>query len=390
MNSFECPTRDIEMQRRSKASRRRQRQRVVRAKMQFQANDLMCQHKAVDIAGTAGGLAVAVDVKAFDEASLELLIEFMPTKMAESRKEDNAMIQFSNEAFCLMVRFGNPMEFSESTKGACEVMNMLQIEDSGERRQLAAWLAIYARQLALSSQGCRVLQKAIEVVNSTDLNVLIKQLEPHVWELAQSPHGNFVLAKMIERMPPVSVTFVIDQLQGNASKIAQNKFGCRVLERLIEHCSEQQLADLVGELIADADVLSRHQFGNFVVQHLVEHGATPWRSSIVQRLLPCISALAMHRYASHVVQKAFNFSNDSMQAEIVEVFLQAECPNSLVDVACSRYGSYVVSQLARIPCTASRVRAHVWCKISFVQESHYGMRTIESLRLMPHALQVQN
>merc|ERR1711988_405170 len=220
--------------------------------------------------------------------------------MAQSNENDehlrtHALVQCSNETLALMHRFGNPAELRENVQGANEVMKMLQNEDTVERRQLVAWLAISARQLALSSQGCRVLQKAIEVVTNSDLIVLSKQLEPHVLELAQSPHGNFVLAKMIERLPPVSVSFVIERLQGNASKIAQNKYGCRVLERLIEHCSEQQMASLIRELIVEADVLSRQQFGNFVVQHLLEHGEMALRSSIVRQLLPCIPALAMHR-----------------------------------------------------------------------------------------------
>jgi len=385
MNSSQCPTQDTEVQQRSRASRRRLRQRVVRAKMQSQANHSMC-HQVNNISGTAG-LVVTDNVKGFDKATLVSWTGFVPVGMAESKeKEDfrtHAMMPCSNETHALMVRFGSPMELRDSMQGACEVMKILEIEDCVERRQLVAWLAICAHQLALSSQGCRVLQKAIEVVSSSDLVVLSKQLEPYVLELAQSPHGNFVLAKMVERMPPVSISFVIERLQGNASKIAENKYGCRVLERLIEHCSEERLVVLVRELIADADVLSRHQFGNFVVQHLLEHGAPPLRSSIAQQLLPCISALAMHRNASHVVQKALDFSDVAMQTQIAE-FLEAGHPNSLVDVACSRYGSYVISSLARFPCTRSRVCARISCDINILQESQYGKRTLQCFRLMPH------
>lgn len=347
----------------------------------------------VDISGPAG-LVVADDVEVFDEPTLVSWTGFVRVEMAESKDEDvckgrsedfrtHAMMPCSSDTLALMVRFGNPMELRESMQGASEVMKMLESEDCADRRHLVAWLAIYARQLALSSQGCRVLQKAIEVVNSSDLSVLCKQLEPHVLELAQSPHGNFVLAKMVERMPPKSISFVIERLQGNGSKTAQNKYGCRVLERLIEHCSEEQLAFLVRELIADADALSRHQFGNFVVQHLLEHGSPALRSSICSTILPCIPTLATHRNASHVVQKALDFSDAAMQTEIAEAFLQAGHPNSLVEVACSRYGSYVVQHFARIPCTRPRVCAHISCDIGVLQESQYGKRTMECFRLMP-------
>lgn len=128
-------------------------------------------------------------------------------------------------------------------------------------------------------------------------------------------------------------------------------------------------------------MLSRQQFGNFVVQHLLEHGEMALRSSIVRQLLPCISALAMHRSASHVVQKALDFCDTTMQIEIVEAFLQAASPNSLIDVACSRYGSYVVQHFARIQWTRSRVCGHFSRNIRTLQESQYGKRTIDCFHL---------
>lgn len=391
MNSSQCPTQDAEVQQRSRASRRRQRQRVVRAKM-HQAS--ISQRQFGDISGAAG-LLVADSVEVFDKAALVSRTGLVPIVMAgkekdicEGNREDfrsHVIMPCSNETLALMVRFGNPMELRESMQGACEVMKMLEIQDCEERRQLVAWLAICAHQLALSNQGCRVLQKAIEVVSNPDLAVLSKQLEPHVLELAQSPHGNFVLAKMIERLPPAAVAFVIGRLQGNASKIAQNKYGCRVLERLIEHCSEEQLAFLVGELVADADVLSRHQFGNFVVSHLLEH-TPPLRQQLCKNLLPGISALAMHRSASHVVQKALDFSDAAMQTEIAEAFLKAGDPNSLADVACSRYGHYVVMSFARIPHCHQHMRAQLMPQVSTVNTTLFGKKVIDCFGLVARTL----
>jgi len=386
--SSQCPTQDMEVPQRSRASRRRQRQRVVRARMQSQANHSLCQPRA------GASLLIADHAVVFNEVT-PAWTGLMLERAAWSEEIDAfdvkrgdagtlAMMPSSQETCALIALFGNPMEFRESKHGACEVMRMLQTENCAERRRLVAWLSISARQLALSSQGCRILQEAIEVVNSSDLIVLSKQLEPHVLELVQSPHGNFVLAKMVERMPPATITFVIEALQGNASKTAQNKYGCRVLERLIEHCSEEQLASLIRELVADADVLSRHQFGNFVVQHLLEHGSMALRSHIAQQLLPCISELAMHRNASHVVQKALDFTDEATQTEVVTCFLRAGHPNSLVQVACSRYGSYVVQNLSRIQCIRSHVCAQISGDVTVLQESQYGRRILECFHLMPH------
>jgi len=128
--------------------------------------------------------------------------------------------------------------------------------------------------------------------------------------------------------------------------VAKHKYGCRVLERLIEHCSEAQLTNILQEITANSEALCRHPFGNFVVQHLLEHGSDARRRGVLECLLPKAPELAMHRTASHVVQRVLDHCDESGQNSLIVALLNAVAPNSLLDVARSRYGSYVAEQLA--------------------------------------------
>merc|ERR1711963_736671 len=133
-------------------------------------------------------------------------------------------------------------------------------------------------------------------------------------------------------------------LQRQAVAVAKHQFGCRLLERLLEHCPSGQVECIINELLSDAEPLCRNPYGNFVMQHIFEHGSQAWKENIVEQIAWNIPHLAKHRTASHVVQRALEFGGPKIEKDLVEAFLNAEGESSLVEVACSRYGSYVVEQ----------------------------------------------
>lgn len=203
-------------------------------------------------------------------------------------------------------------------------------------------------QLAVSALGCRVVQAALISANiNSGRDLLVNALKPYVLDLYESPHGNHVLAKVIEVIPSSSFGFLIAALASKGMvDVARHRFGCRILERLIEHCDEDDMRNWSMEIIEHAEELSKHKFGNFVIQHLLEFGSLEVRQHIMDRLLQVLPALAMHRSASHVVQSAI--SHAQQDAVILRALLQSASP-SLVEVACNRYGSFVIEQIANLP-----------------------------------------
>jgi len=273
-------------------------------------------------------------------------------------------------------------QVGESPELSGEIIARLEGANKIERSQLVSWLLRAAMSLSLSKYGCRVVQKALELASSSDRDALVAALQPFVEELYDSPHGNHVLTKIVEVMPSAAIGFIIAKLLGKGSTVARHRFGCRVLERLIEHCDESQIGGLIDEIVSESAMLCRHPYGNFVVQHLIEHSPAH-RSPILESMLQDLPLLAVHRTASHVVQKIMDYSEEDGKEAIVASLLHAEKPNSLVEVACSRYGSFVVEQLADMNEAGDEVKQSIITGSEELSHSPFGKRVLEHIGLAP-------
>jgi len=227
---------------------------------------------------------------------------------------------------------------------------------------IVEWIVHDVLELALSQFGCRLVQKLLDTLGNVGRDRLVAKLAPSTVSLYESPYGNHVLTKVIQVMPSAALTTIIEQVECKGYwEVARHSFGCRVLERLIENCKEDQMRGVIDRLVGSAEELCRHKFGNFVIQHLLEHGEEHRRAAVVERLLPRIAYLSMHRTACHVVQRALNYGGAEGQMAIVRALLNAQGSNNLAVVAASRYGSYVVEELAHLRCTwvVDEVRRHL-------------------------------
>lgn len=272
-------------------------------------------------------------------------------------------------------------EYIAELKGCAERCNRVIkiLEGDGGpsvREQLVRKLLPHFLELSLADCGCRVAQSLMEVLGPMEREEAMKQFRNKVRDLYTSRYANYVLAKVVEVLPPKNVDFIIDELAGSAASVARHRFGCRILERLIEHCPSDMIAGLVDEVVAEVEALSKHQFGNFVVKRLLEHGAEPCRDRLVQPLLPSLPALAKHRSASHVVQQALLCSDGERQTNMVHALLSSTSP-TLIELACTRYGSYVVEELCGVHANITGVRGHLWEYREMLVGSEFGRRVAE-------------
>jgi len=200
--------------------------------------------------------------------------------------------------------------------------------------------------LALSANGTRVIQKALELSGGEAQIMLSQCLHGRVRQLLDSHHGNHVLQKSIVVMPPHAVQFIFHELcfyRGGWAGVACHRFGCRVVERLLEHCDAGLTAPIVAAVVADIDSLSKDPFANYVIQHILEY-VPAHRSQVVHALVQVgVPALAHHRVASNIVERAFKYSDAENRHALAEAILAT--PNAIVDMACSRYGSFTVRQM---------------------------------------------
>jgi hypothetical protein len=245
-----------------------------------------------------------------------------------------------------------------------------------DKQCIIRWLLPASKSLAFSKHGCRVIQEALEFATIGDQNLLVNELKGHLVALYKSPWGNHVVLKIIEKMTPGRLGFVIEELSGKAVDVARHQYGCRVMERIIEHFPADQTLDLVREIFAQAEPLCRHPYANFVMQHLFEHGARFCKDVIVQQILGALPQLAKHRIASNVIQKAIQYTDGKAQQDIVDVFLNANGEDSLVEIGCTRYGSFVVRQLLTMQCYKKAVHQKLSPDFARLAQSQYGKRAL--------------
>jgi hypothetical protein len=215
-----------------------------------------------------------------------------------------------------------------------------------EQRRLGEWIQANVKEMAFARHGCRVVQKALGLIGGVGRDNMVAALIPHLDKLYSDMHGNHVVTLMIEMVPAASLGPVISKLyELDPITVSKHRFGCRAMERLIEHCSETEIAPLTDKVVQESEALCRHPFGNFVVQHLLEHGSSGIRRDILDKLLPTMAEKAMHRTASHVAQRALDHCDETCKMRLVKALLESDKPQFL-EVAASRYGSFVIEQLA--------------------------------------------
>lgn len=269
----------------------------------------------------------------------------------------------------------------ESPAAFAATMRRLRGDNAEERQCVVEALVPIAVQLALRSEDYSRLVQQLVAVAGSERHRLIAAIAPHTHKLYDSQHGNYVLTKLIEVVPASCLRPIVAQLEGRATATARHRFGCRVLERLIDHCSREQLHAIEVEIVMDAEPLCRHPFGNFVVQRLFERGPPEVRLGMLQKMLPGLPLLAMHRTASHLVQAALEHYDSGRPAILEALFGLA--PEVLAEVACSRYGSFVIEQLLGVLAEGAlaEVRLRLGACIEDLAASEYGRRVAETFEL---------
>lgn len=89
-----------------------------------------------------------------------------------------------------------------------------------QRRVLADQLVGHVLTLSVQMYGCRVIQKALEVVEVDQQAKLVKELEGNVMKCVRDQNGNHVIQKCIEKVPPHLIQFIVDSFSGQVRNLS--------------------------------------------------------------------------------------------------------------------------------------------------------------------------
>jgi len=202
-------------------------------------------------------------------------------------------------------------------------------------------------ELSLQMYGCRVIQKALEVIDIDQQAKLCKELEGHVMRCVKDQNGNHVIQKCIEKIPPHLIQFIVDAFYGNVYQLATHSYGCRVIQRILEHCTEAQIAPILDELMRCCISLVQDQYGNYVIQHVLERGKPRDKAMIISKIRGQILQLSQHKFASNVVEKCVQYAGPTERSLILEEILgngKGE-GSALLIMMKDQYANYVIQKI---------------------------------------------
>jgi len=244
--------------------------------------------------------------------------------------------------------------------------------------------------LSLQMYGCRVIQKALEVISPEQQAVLVKELEGHVLKCIKDQNGNHVIQKVIEQVPEHYTQFIVDTFTNKVYQLATHPYGCRVIQRILEHHSEQQGYErhfevsgpppyIAKELLHFGLNLIQDQYGNYVIQHLLVHGKPVDRNEIIKAVKGKILQFSQHKFASNVIEKCVQYGNDDQRKWLIEEICAD--PNGLEIMMKDQYANYVVQKILDV-CDAdqrehliNQIRPH----IASLKKYTYGKHIIARL-----------
>merc|ERR1719277_1573225 len=230
--------------------------------------------------------------------------------------------------------------------------------------------------LAFDKEGCRLVQAMLEYADLGTTKRICRELAPAVQDMAKSPHANYVVTKMIEVAPPESVCRVIPHLSGHAEQIARHRYGCRIICRLLERSSKSKLPGLEGlleEVLLKAQALCCHIFAHHVIQSVLENSPQhEHRQKIVEALCADLQRCAQDRHASFVIQAALKRCRGM---DVVRI-LTDRLIGMLLDLATTRFGSYVCNILCAQESTTSEAIAALKKAAPSLQGSTHGMKLV--------------
>lgn len=186
------------------------------------------------------------------------------------------------------------------------VQRFLEMGTAEQITTLVHCITFNFQRFVYDQYGCRVVQKALDVVPVGHKLAIIAKLHGHVIECMVDQNGNHVLQKCVETVDPVHLQFMVNETAGRVVELCEDSFGCRVIQRIVEHFSPQQVAPIMEELLTE-DNLNRlicNQYGNYVIQHVLQYCSQEARTFIIMDVVkPIILSLSQQKFSSNVVEK---------------------------------------------------------------------------------------
>ncbi|CAD6933044.1 unnamed protein product [Tilletia controversa] len=244
------------------------------------------------------------------------------------------------------------------------IQKVLQYGTPEQRKLVLHTMQGQIVNLSLGTYGCRVVQKALEVLELEDQIIVAEELRGFVHACVKDQNANHVIQKVIETTAaavangaggdPECVDFIPLSFRGQVLPLAAHCYSCRVLQRIFEHGTESQKRPLLDELLSASQRLMQDQYGNYVVQWVLQQGSPSDRLDVIRKTKGNILQLSRHKFASNVVEEIIRASEGLDRVELIEEILTPDAsattllPTPVVLMMKDQYANYVLQRFLEV------------------------------------------
>lgn len=247
------------------------------------------------------------------------------------------------------------VELMQDMFGNYVMQNLL--EHATEMQRLTIVQSMQGIVLLLSTQqhGCRVVQKALDLIPIDIRNALLSELilpNNNISHCARDQHATHVLQKAVELLQkdvypemqlqrmnrsastPVAVSKypvslrLLDAVEvavkSEVMVLAVNPNACRLVQRILGDCNRdrsQHVDVMMAQIEKEYPVLAVDQHGNFILQHILEAGQLKQAAAIQAYVAQRVIELSQHKFGSHLVEKALTTASNAQASVLLNQIL---------------------------------------------------------------------
>eukprot|EP00764_Aduncisulcus_paluster_P011954 gnl/Carplike_NY0171/4893_a6666_274.p1 GENE.gnl/Carplike_NY0171/4893_a6666_274~~gnl/Carplike_NY0171/4893_a6666_274.p1 ORF type:complete len:630 (+),score=157.33 gnl/Carplike_NY0171/4893_a6666_274:17-1906(+) len=218
----------------------------------------------------------------------------------------------------------------------------LEVSELPKKDMLGRKLRKRILYLSYHVYGCRVVQKALEVVSDAVKIELVQEIRGEVVALMKDQNANHVCQRALELVVPKEVDFMIKAIEADdVVQLSMHPYACRVIQRLLEHGVREQVTPIVLGMKDEAVPLASNSYGNYVVQTAIDQSDIDisLKHEIVEQFTDKAVALSTHKFSSNVIERCIVVGTDEQKRIIIDSIIE-----SLGVLVSDKFGNYCVQR----------------------------------------------
>mmetsp|Transcript_11764 Transcript_11764/g.14278 ORF Transcript_11764/g.14278 Transcript_11764/m.14278 type:complete len:803 (-) Transcript_11764:835-3243(-) len=219
------------------------------------------------------------------------------------------------------------------------MQNFLENSDQKQTIQITNRIRGSMTLLSMQPHGCRVVQRAIDMIPTENRNELLNELlESHskILRCAKDPHATHVLQKAVILLQAeikrdhlakdnlVLLSKIENSVAMEFLQLAVHPHACRLVQRTLGDCipkRSQAINNMLEMVVKNYAPLSVDQHGNFILQHILDHGSKLQAGSVQDFVCLELLELAQHKFGSHLVEKSLQCATEKQANAMVSKLL---------------------------------------------------------------------